>query len=315
MLTEIEFQYLVALLSAAESPDAVQVETGAMIYDELAEKRRDVDVCVTFKDSNGIISHIIGIEAKNHSRKLNVEHIEQLWAKLADMPSIDEKRIVSAYGYTIGAKTKAAKRNIRLLKLQQVDSLCSFCEHHPIQLSTLPWIIRNLNWVVFPTFTPISEQSFDASLLNDSIPLVDENGELLRSLPNLFALYKHVIDTELDILRSSEEIRKCPDETNINVNIRKLISDVAFLDINGQLHPLNGIVLEGQVIWSVEKPKTSYYVLKNDSDGTLFVQCALCETPFGGLAAIVFSSEGNPRFVNISLEDRKRKSIRRHVLR
>lgn len=315
MLTEIEFQYLVALLSAAESPDAVRVESGAMVYDESAEKKRDVDVCVTFKDSKGIISHVIGIEAKDHTRKLDVTHIEQLWAKLADMPSIDERRIVSAHGYTKAARTKAAKKNVKLLNLQEVDSLSSFSAHHPIKLSTLPWTFRHLNWVASPSIELISEPPLDVSLLNESIPFVDGNGEPYQDLPNLLELYKHAMNTGMDELRSLEEVQKFSDGINIPVKVPKLIPEGAFLNINGQLHPLNSIVLEGQVVWSVEEPKTSYHVLKNDSDGTLYVQCALCENPFGGLSAIVFPQEGNPRFVNISATDRNRKSINRQIIR
>lgn len=50
MLTPMMIQYLVGLCCLRHDPDAVEITLGDMVYDHVAEKDRDVDITITFKD-------------------------------------------------------------------------------------------------------------------------------------------------------------------------------------------------------------------------------------------------------------------------
>lgn len=54
MLTPMMVQYLVGLCCLRHDPDAVEITLGDMVYDHVAEKDRDVDITITFKDGNEI---------------------------------------------------------------------------------------------------------------------------------------------------------------------------------------------------------------------------------------------------------------------
>ena len=47
MLTPMMIQYLVGLCCLRHDPDAVEITLGDMVYDHVAEKDRDVDICST----------------------------------------------------------------------------------------------------------------------------------------------------------------------------------------------------------------------------------------------------------------------------
>ena len=55
MLTPMMVQYLVGLCCLRHDPDAVEITLGDMVYDHVAEKDRDVDITITFKDGNEIL--------------------------------------------------------------------------------------------------------------------------------------------------------------------------------------------------------------------------------------------------------------------
>lgn len=117
MLTPIDIQILVGLLTRVTNPDAIEIIVGDYVYDDKAKKRRDVDVTVRCKDANGNISAFKGIEVKKHSHRLNVTHVEQLCIKFNDMPEITHKAIVSASGYTKSARRKAEAHGVTLYSL------------------------------------------------------------------------------------------------------------------------------------------------------------------------------------------------------
>lgn len=117
MLTPTDIHYLVGFLTYVSSPDDVQIILGDRVQDSASVKERDVDITVTYKDSDGLISVFQGIEVKSHARPLDVAHVEQLVSKLRDMPDLNRRAIVSASGFTRPAERKAAVHGIDLFNL------------------------------------------------------------------------------------------------------------------------------------------------------------------------------------------------------
>ena len=75
MLTPMMVQYLVGLCCLRHDPDAVEITLGDMVYDHVAEKDRDVDITITFKDGNEITA-FKAAEVKKESQPLDVATIE-----------------------------------------------------------------------------------------------------------------------------------------------------------------------------------------------------------------------------------------------
>jgi hypothetical protein len=118
MLTPMQVQYLVGLCCVRRNPEAVDVIVGDMVLDEAAGKHRDVDVTVTVRGDDGSLTGFKAYEAKREGMPLDTVAVEQLVAKLTDMPSLTERGIVSTSGYSQAAERKAAAHGVRLYTLK-----------------------------------------------------------------------------------------------------------------------------------------------------------------------------------------------------
>ena len=96
-------QYLVGLCCLRGDPSAVDITIGDMVFDQAADKERDVDVTVTFVDSNNATTAFKAYEVKREGTPLDVAEVEGLCLKFTDMPRITHKAIVSSSGFTNGA--------------------------------------------------------------------------------------------------------------------------------------------------------------------------------------------------------------------
>lgn len=313
MLTPNDVHYLAALLTAASSPEAVQVEVGAMVYDAAAEKDRDVDVCVTFQNPNGITTRLIGIEVKAHTRPLDVTHVEQLCAKLTDMPSIGERTIVSASGFTQPARRKASKSNVSLLHLRTVSSLPGFAMG--LAASAPQFTERTLGWATWPSVVPNASQPFEDGVLHDRIPVVGQDERPLEHFPDLLAIYRYAAEIALAHFYKIQEITVQPVRNSLPVQLRINISaDNAALVVNGKTCPIHDLLVTGEIAWTERISRPTYRVLVRDNDEIMFVQCALGELTSGNLIGIAFT-EGKARLINVAPFDRNKKKIIQHRIR
>ena len=96
MLTHMLVQYLVGLTCLRGNPDAVQVELGDLVLDDVLGKKRDVDVTVTVRDESGESWSFKAFEVKDEKSSLDVTVVEQLCGKLNDMSSVTHRAIVSS---------------------------------------------------------------------------------------------------------------------------------------------------------------------------------------------------------------------------
>ena len=104
MITPMMIQYLVGLCCLRHNPDAVNITLGDFVYDEAAQKERDVDVTITLQGKNGSVTSFKAVEVKDEKKPIGVQAIEQLCMKLDDMPKVSEKIIFSTSDYSEGAK-------------------------------------------------------------------------------------------------------------------------------------------------------------------------------------------------------------------
>src|SRR6266702_2127944 len=151
MLTHMLVQYLVGLCFLRGNPDAVQVELGDLVLDDVVGKKRDVDVTVTVRDESGESWAFKAFEVKDERVPLDVTVVEQLCLKLNDMSSITHRAIVSSSGFSDSAKRKAEHHEIDLYTLEDWTNPIEFDfprfglkglpeDAMPIKLSLLVWL-------------------------------------------------------------------------------------------------------------------------------------------------------------------------------
>lgn len=138
MLTPTDIHLLVGFLTLISRPEGVELELGSMVFDAAAEKDRDVDVTVRAVGDDGAVSVFEGLEVKDHTRPLDVTHVEQLCAKLRDMPEITDRGIVSASGYTEGGVNKARRSGVTPYSLIEWTA--------PVEIATVT-LIPNFEYV------------------------------------------------------------------------------------------------------------------------------------------------------------------------
>ncbi len=189
MLSATDVHYLVGFLTIMSNPDDVEISLGDLVYDEAAEKARDVDITVTYKDEKGFLFAFKGIEVKRIGRPLDVAQVEQLAAKFRDMPAINHKAIVSASGFSKPAVKKAAAHGVELFTFAEwVNPMVGF-DH----IKFVPWATAQQNIYTFASAPQV--------IFNPTDPIPDEikrqlneDSQLCDSRGNPHPAYKTILD-------------------------------------------------------------------------------------------------------------------------
>lgn len=310
MLTETDIHYLVGLLSLASHPDNVEIELGSRVLDTTTDTERDVDVTVTVKN-DGRIAAYKGLEVKNHSRTLDVTHIEQLACKLNDMPSITEKAIVSASGYARPAIRKAEAHGIGLFELIDWDFSKQNFEH--IHSEFVLTVQKSLEWVAGPhvRLNPTEKISnTDQQFIMANPKIYFGNDESKASAPDLNGLLANLrskIQHELyERLQGSPATAQAPS----NVNVTLDISDSPYVKAPSGKIIIGQALFTGQVGW-METPKPTHYkVLKRLGDEKPFAGCMVAELGTLGLMGLLVSNtDRNIRWIHVPISDRNKNKI------
>jgi Restriction endonuclease len=310
MLTPTDIHILVGLFTLVTSPDSVEIMLGDFVYDAKAEERRDVDVTVTYKDKNGLISTFKGIEVKKHTRPLDVAHVEQLCVKLNDMPEISHKAIVSASGYTQPARKKANAYSVNLYSLIPWSNTVEGLEH--VQFAP-NFVIQQqvLSWASPPSITFHLEtlDTNQAIEINKDTPLCNVAGDEL-DLKTIQHLSDRLSLSAVNQLVNNEEIKAASPE--VEKEVRVLFDDLGNIcaDIDGSKIRLKQALVEGLVIWKEHNLSPEFKVLVSDGELKPYVGCAITEMLQGNLAGLTVSQvDRNINFINIPVSDRNRKKI------
>jgi hypothetical protein len=150
-----------------------------MVFDDVAEEDRDVDITLRVVNEDAGTTLLEGIEVKHHKRPLDVSHVEQLCAKLRDMPAIGNAGIVSGSGYTEPAVKKAKHHGVTLYSLVNWPApmrLGDVCFNHEFAFREC-----NYEWVGqhFAVFNPSSP----ALAIEPSATIFDRFGAPLADTP------------------------------------------------------------------------------------------------------------------------------------
>ena len=309
MLTPTDIHLLVGLLTQASSPENVAVELGSLVYDVAAAKLRDVDVTVRCP-VNGI-EQLRGLEVKKHAQPLDVTHVEQLLAKLNDMPTLKARQVVSASGYTSGALKKAAAHNLELFRLTDWEEKYSF-EHAQLQ-NMGSFCSRTLEYVDGPHLDIELDAGGGAFATANaaSIQVTDVRGEA-HPWGVTFAEFKtNLIANTTNELQRNEEISDLQAESPKPVDVSIDLADDSHLRLGDVIARIKGARLRGVVQWKETPHTAEYKVLVHEDTDKPVVGCVLAELPTGNLIGITVSTVDRVvRLINVAVSMRNLSVIR-----
>jgi hypothetical protein len=315
VLTPNDVHYLVGLLTLASEPDGVDIELGSNVPDTASEEERDVDITVTARNADKTIHGIGGWEVKAHSRPLDSTHVEQLAAKLNDMPSLSRRSIVSASGYFGPAQKKAEKHGIDLLELKDWDYRKETFDH--FQASDIPLQVRGLEWVgnVNAQIDPHNRIPKEDHAVLQANPPVWQNETTLAASPDLNTFINNLKRQALQQLMTKwEPVVIDPTEVK-RAHVVVNITDGVFVKAGNRRHVLSEVVFDGQVRWRQEQRQTVYKVLQRVGDARPLAGCCVFDIPEMGLGGLMVSStDRTVRFVHVPVAERLRKKIFRRPI-
>lgn len=99
--------------------DGVTVEVSKRLFDRVTKGPREHDVVITRCDAHHTI--VTALECKDWSRKVDATVVDAFATKCADT-GVHERIIVSASGFTKGARLKAEGHNIICMELSEADT-------------------------------------------------------------------------------------------------------------------------------------------------------------------------------------------------
>lgn len=284
MLTATDIHYIVGLLTFwFESDQNIDLELGSTISDIASDQERDIDITLTYKNPDGSVSALKGLEVKKHKRPLTVEHVEQLCAKFDDIPSITHRGIISSSGFTKPAIKKAEYHNVNLYCLDTWDSYYSANFFKIAFAKNLPVTERMFYWhKVFPKHSivfqdkPFVRRSFSPQtrlFTSKGEPYKFQTLEALYSILDKRTLREFMLDRKASNRLNDKQLRKA----NVTVNMK----DGVYIDLGDDKLSLDHIDLVGEIICLETEIKPEFKILRKQSESEPFIGCAIAETKMG----------------------------------
>ena len=144
----------------------IQIETPKRLRDFQTGKLREHDVVITVNYSHHSI--MIGIECRDRSRPVGVNHVEAFESKCKNT-GINEGIIVSASGFYSTAMQKAKKMGIRCIELKDIE--------HASFLATDAVVVQHTKIFTHASYTPVLAKNPKNTL--ERYEIYDPNGELV----------------------------------------------------------------------------------------------------------------------------------------
>jgi hypothetical protein len=335
-LSPMLVQYLVGLCCLRWDPDAVDVTIGDMVYDEGAEKRRDVDVTVTVSEQGDAVHAFKAYEVKREGKPLDAEVIEQLCLKLMDMPTVTHRAIVSSSGFSASAKRKAAHHNVELYTLRpwtrplkeqfpQFDMDGTAEECFPSNKVLLCWPQQHLSIVAKDAKQPFDVKDEDALFTDKGKPHTKyktfgayKHELLLRSTETLFPLdpAATVLRTfPLPATKASGQVGAGPSWPHTHTI--EVASDKVYVETGTGQCRVDLVTVTGQLQWQRAKDAFHYFVIERVPTGDAFAGALVSSDHRDGqMTCLTFSPKSRAIGIEfVRLHERHLRAIRNLKLR
>jgi hypothetical protein len=310
VLTPTDIHFLVGLLTLVSRPGGVELELGSQVQDEAAGEERDVDITIRSYAKDDVAAVYEGMEVKDHSRPLDVTHVEQLSIKLADMPDITGRGIVSASGYTEPAVRKASAHDVTLYTLRDWQPPMTLGD---VTLSEdLAFSEQRLLWVSEPQVVVNPRVRMPPSISGES-PMLDAGGLPLTAAPTLDALVRNLVSKAPSLAKDRGLDMKPGEKRKIALEIS--LEDNPEVVAGQQRIPITEALVTGEVMYIERSLSPHFKVLTRLDSDELIVGCAVAEESGGNLIGITVDQSRRVSAINISVGDRLLKKIYRRRLK
>jgi hypothetical protein len=294
------------MLSLVTNPDDVEVELGSLVRDEASESDRDVDVTITTRNSDGTRRRYAAIEVKDEKKPLDVQAVEQLIAKLGDMPSITQSSIVSSSGYSKAARKKAARYGVELLRFRdwrRGERVFPFLNPNLEAALQLDMV----GWAQLPSLTIFTEKGTpEIEIPSTSLVLVGDGrtmmfGQLLLTLR----------DGELSRLNQAGEFSSMAHGETRPITLEIEVERPLKVAAGSTTVHVCGFRLVGEVFAIKKRDAFTMKLLVNDDTDVPHAACMVGLLPNGDLFGAVFKEDDiNPHMIKVPISDRNLKVIR-----
>lgn len=314
MLTPTDIHLLVGLLTQISHPNGVDIVLGDMVFDSVAEKERDVDITVRLIGNTGT-TIFEGIEIKHHRRPLDATHVEQLCAKLNDMPAFTERGIVSASGYSKPAIRKASHNKVTLYELRDWPvpmKLGNITLTEKLQIGE-----QKYEWIGTPRVTFISSMNRpkgENSKFELSAPIIDSTGIQSTVTPTCDALARSLISRATMLAKAQGKSLGMTAGEVKPVTFNITLNDRPFTVVEGKQIALTKAVISGEIKYIETEFAPKYKGLFKHGEDQPVIACAIFEMQNGNLAGFVVNPNNTLHFLNITVDSRLINKIYRKPL-
>ncbi|MBS1530433.1 MAG: restriction endonuclease [Bacteroidetes bacterium] len=319
MLTPSDIHYLVGLLTNNDTGTDLDIELGDMVYDASVKKERDVDVTVTKTLFDGTKEIYGAYEVKDHSKPLDVTHVEQLCIKMADMPAIKAKHIVSSSGYTEPAKLKAASHNVKLLEIVPWNDTTKGFDF---------WTTSKKNYqfkdvfFIWPEYTvyfnfDLPEPIEASQPMNDFLPVCNENGEPFPQVKIFKDLVPYVFNAMKAEWSKSDLSKSMALESSMRIKHEDFaFSEQTFVQIDDQKIKIKNAEFYGIVTKTSLAHYGIFKILRKVGEEKPISGCAIFISKDGHLAGLALSNvTQKASLIWVPYEDRIKKIFKKKLTR
>ena len=316
MLTDRDIHYLSGLLLLVSTDSNVRIDLGKTIVDATINKARDVDVVLTTSKADVDEQSFGGIEVKDHRRKLDVTHVEQLGAKLRDMPNLTQRGIVSASGYTASALMKCKAYDVLPMNLQPftpAQSPFDFIQFPPDFCFSCSMLVCQSP--ISLSYQSGSNRSFiDASAVDRRCHWL-VNGKRMPEIASVKQLNDHVLAGFLDAIdginrNQLADNTPMPVDTDVHFG-----NDVCEIELDGIRFPIDSVAIRGFIIRQVTETPLEWLALVRADTGEYIAGSGIATIADGSLVGIVMTHDTRqPSIIRVSPTERAKRLIRNLTL-
>lgn len=311
MLTPTDVHLIVGSFCKMTTPDKVDITLGEMVYDRASRRKRDIDIGIKYYNELDEEVLFVGLQVKDHTRKLGSPEVEQLCLHFKDSEGIKRGGIVSSSGYTRAGIRKANYHGVDLYEFRDYDP--------QNELNHVRFKVENFILEVVQRFVDTPQVNFlfgeeDRSKIKMPIgidsPISQLNGDPIEKMEDLDALTKVVVSNLLNEREVNELLDKAELDEEIPITLTKLINNVHVILPDANKVELKGLVISG-VVSKVSKHITpKLKILSKLGDPSSNVGGAICELSNGMLFCLTTSDvDRSLKLLPISLTDRLRNKI------
>lgn len=312
MLTPTDIHLMVGVFSKLTTPENVDIILGDMVHDIASKTKRDIDITISYKNDLGEEISFVGLQVKDHNRKLGSPEVEQLILHFKDSDSIKKGGIVSASGFTKPAINKAKHHDIDLYEFRDWEHLSNDLPH--IQFpESFNFNEESNSFITNPDVQYIIDEELSEVEIADftgEANVMNLDGTQIPKTKNINDLNNNFINQALqnEIIKLQLEKAKSEEETPINVTLNVETPPVVIL--NGRSVPLKLLNIRGVMKKHIKSTKAQFKILVKLDDPGYQVGAAITVMSNGSLLGLSTSlNDKSIKLIVIAIADRLLKKI------